>query len=108
METNNEKKKIGRPRKNILEEVKEKNTKLGRPRNPNPTKYITCVTNIREESNDMLNILVDRSYMSRSGVIRMGIDYLFYTINDLPIPEELESRLKDLRKGNKLQTNYEN
>jgi hypothetical protein len=63
----------------------------------NQNRLTTYVFQFNIETNDHINELVDRSYMSRVGIVRMAIDFLYYTSNNIEIPDELKEVLKDLK-----------
>lgn len=75
-----------------------KTKKVGRPLKEVVT-YIPSTFQLHKETNDHLLELVDRSYMSKTGIGRMAIDYLYYQMTSQPIPEELNEVIKDLKKG---------
>lgn len=64
-------------------------------------KLTPYVFQLNTETNEHLDELANRSYMSRVGIVRMAIDYLYCNINGLEIPEELQTPLNSLKNGTK-------
>lgn len=57
------------------------------------------LVNLDEEGEKRFIEMVNRSYMSRTGIIRIALDCLYYTLDKKPVPKELMDLLKDLKKG---------
>lgn len=70
--------------------------KVGRPLKPG-IQYIPSTFQLREETNNHLIEMTKMSYMSKTGIGRMAIDYLYYQMTSQSIPSELQTVLDDLK-----------
>lgn len=75
--------------------------KIGRPLKEFKKPTTICVVHLSVDANERLMDLVDRSYMSKTGIVRMAIDYLYYSM-DGNIPNELGELLNDLKNNIKI------
>ena len=55
------------------------------------------VVGLNQDTLDHLDLMAKNSYMSGTGIMRMSIDYLYYSISGLELPPELEEVINDLR-----------
>lgn len=52
---------------------------------------------LNETTYSNLESLSRQSYCSKTGIVRIAIDYLYYTSNNLPIPSDLLDVFEDLK-----------
>lgn len=79
----------------------EYKNKVGRPIKAERTVVYQSLFNFDEQTNSKLLDLVDKSNLSKTGVARLAIDYLYYRMSNQELPDDM-TELLEFIKNNKI------